>query len=101
MKLEALLAALCLQLSQVGVRKVADSPSTVACECHCDCPPVVLERDWSPILGAGSLGACSALLGVYCCGSSKAASLPPSPRRRGHGILEYPAWSGLGGLLQR
>ena len=66
MKLEALLATLCPQLVQVGVRKEPWTPPSVSCECHCDCPPAIPEFEWVPLLGAGFLSASIALLGSYC-----------------------------------
>ena len=100
MKVEALVAAVLLQLAQVGVRKESFVPRTpVTCDCNCLIREPECDWDFLQVAFGLILGFLLSSIFLCCLQSRRPTSTPPSPRRRGHGVHEYPAWPSLGGVL--
>lgn len=102
MKLEALLAAVFLQLANVGFRKepsFSSQPTGVTCECHCSCPSESSGLEGWQFLAAASIGAGITILVGVCGAKRQPTSAPVSPRRKGHGILEHSTWGYFGALV--
>ena len=104
MKIEALLTALFLQLAQVGVKReperIATPPGSWTCECQCYCLPIPGGLDPISLIAGSATGLVVGLIFWRVFGGRGLATTQPSPRRRGHGVLEHPTRAELGRLLQ-
>ena len=107
MRLETFALALLSQALQAGLRHRSEAhwsspPSSSYSESHCHCTCICgTERDIGPFLIIGVTGVVCGFSVYWCYASLKTPpTVAPSPRRKGHGIVNEPlSWPGAGRVL--